>query len=66
MPLLQLAKAAVQENNEDISNAVTERLPYLAQFAAEQGDERLSEIMQQAMTTTDAENLELLANALLL
>ena len=62
---LQLAKAAAQESSEEICAAVAERLPYLVQFAAEQGDERLLEIMEQAKIATDAQNLELMANALL-
>lgn len=44
---MQLAKAAVQEGSAAITAAVLERLPRLAAEAAEEGDERLLEVLQQ-------------------
>ncbi len=43
----QLAKAAQQEQHEALTAAVLERLPKLAQFAADEGDERLLSVIAQ-------------------
>lgn len=42
---LQLAKAAAQDSNPAVTAAVLERLPYLADVAAEEGDERLKDLL---------------------
>ena len=45
--ILQLAKAAAQERNPAVTAAVLERLPYLAEVAAEGGDQRLMDLVAQ-------------------
>ena len=44
---LQLTKAAAQEGNPAVTAAVLERLPYLAEVAAREGDERLKELIAE-------------------
>jgi hypothetical protein len=43
----QVAKAAGQENNLAVAEAVLERLPSIAEEAANQGDERLLSLLEQ-------------------
>lgn len=49
--ILQLAKAAAQERSPAVTSAVLERLPYLAEVAAEEGDERLKGIIAEGSIT---------------
>lgn len=45
--LVQVAKAAAHEQNMAVAGALLERLPGIAQDAADQGDERLLNMLQE-------------------
>jgi hypothetical protein len=49
-----VAKAAAQEQNLVVAGAVLERLPRLAQAAAELGDDRLLILEQNGLSITGA------------